>query len=83
MPVQDHFCEILDAIGFLLGSRDFYIGSVVVGLFFGLVGFISGQELWVTGLLLLVGGLGVPRWAVNFLRGRRQKKFPAQRGTAT
>jgi len=42
---------------------------------FGLIGVISGQQPWISGLLLLVGGLGFPRWMIGFLSARRKKKF--------
>ncbi|MEL7488655.1 MAG: type II secretion system F family protein, partial [Pseudomonadota bacterium] len=41
----------------------------------GVIGFISGQKLWICGLLILVGGLGLPNWFVGFYKSRRQKKF--------
>lgn len=65
----------LEQAGLSFTPRQFYIGSVVAAFLFGLVGFVSGQQLWVTGLLILVGGLGAPRWFVNFSKNRRQKKF--------
>ena len=65
----------LEQSGLSATPRHFYIGSVIAALVFGLVGLISGQQLWVTGLLFAIGGFGFPRWIVNFLRKRRQKKF--------
>ncbi len=67
--------QMLEQAGLDVTPKHFYIASVVSGLFFGLVGLISGQQMWITGLLLVIGGLGFPRWVVNFLRSRRQKKF--------
>ena len=67
--------QMLEQTGFDLTPRHFYIGSVICAVIFVAVGFVSGQQAWVTGLLGVVGGLGFPRWAVNFLRSRRQKKF--------
>lgn len=65
----------LEQAGLTATPRHFYIGSVIAALVFGLIGLISGQQLWVTGLLFVIGGFGFPRWIVNFLRKRRQKKF--------
>jgi tight adherence protein B len=65
----------LEQAGLSFGPRQFYLGSAVAALFCVFVGFISGQKLWVIGLLLVVGGLGLPRWFVNFCKARRQKKF--------
>ncbi|MEO1252382.1 MAG: type II secretion system F family protein [Pseudomonadota bacterium] len=65
----------LEQAGLSAKPRDFYVASVVAGLVFGLIGLISGQQLWITGLLIVIGGFGFPRWVVNFLKKRRQKKF--------
>ena len=67
--------QMLEQAGLPFERKHFYIGSVVMAVVFGLVGFISGQQTWVSGLLVVIGGLGFPRWVVNFLRTRRQKKF--------
>jgi len=67
--------QILEQTGLPIQRNQFYIISLVAALVFALIGLISGQKLWIVGLLLLVGGLGFPRWTVNFLRTRRQKKF--------
>lgn len=67
--------QMLDQAGLPVKPKHFYIASLITAVFFGVVGLISGQQLWITGLLFVVGGLGFPRWIVNFLRKRRQKKF--------
>ncbi len=65
----------LEQAGLSFTPRHFYIGSVVAAFLFAFIGFISGQKLWVTGLLFVVGGFGAPNWFVNFAKARRQKKF--------
>ena len=65
----------LEQAGLSARPKHFYIGSLIAAFAFGLVGLISGQQLWVTGLLFVVGGFGFPRWIVNFLIKRRKKKF--------
>jgi tight adherence protein B len=67
--------QMLEQAGLDLTPKNFYMISAICALVFGFVGLVSGQQLWITGLLFGVGGLGFPRWAVNFLRARRQKKF--------
>ncbi len=67
--------QMLEQAGLDLTPKNFYMISAICALVFGFVGLVSGQQLWITGLLFGVGGLGFPRWAVNFLRTRRQKKF--------
>ena len=56
----------------------FYMLSAISAVVFGLGGFLSvnqGLALYVTGAAVLVGGVGFPRWVLNFLARRRQKKF--------
>lgn len=67
--------QTLEQAGLPIKKNHFYIASLILALFFAFVGFISGQQTWITGLLALIGGLGFPRWVINFLRKRRQKKF--------
>ena len=43
-----------------------------------LVAFVTGQNLIVTGAVGLISGLGLPRWWLGFLRGRRQKQFSGE-----
>jgi tight adherence protein B len=65
----------LEQAGLSFGPREFYIGSVVAAVVLGLIGFISGQKIYVTIGLFFIGGLGLPRWFVGFAKTRRQKKF--------
>ncbi|MBI1366928.1 MAG: pilus assembly protein [Alphaproteobacteria bacterium] len=65
----------LEQAGLQITPKQFYIGSVVAAVLFAFIGFVSGQKLWVTGLLFVVGGLGAPNWFVGFAKARRQKKF--------
>ncbi len=67
--------QMLEQAGLPIKRKHFYISSVVSAVFFAFVGFISGQQPWITGLLFVIGGFGFPRWVLNFLRNRRQKKF--------
>jgi len=68
----------LEQTGLNITVKQFYIGSLAASVICGFVGFISGQELWVTGLLFLIGGLGLPQWFLGFLKKRRQKKFESE-----
>jgi len=67
--------QTLEQAGLPINRKHFYFASVLTALFFGLIGLISDQKLWIIGLLIVVGGFGFPRWVINFLRKRRQKKF--------
>ena len=53
----------------------FWIGSLVSALVMAAIAFFTGQSLLVVGGATIVGGLGLPRWWLGFLRGSRQKKF--------
>jgi tight adherence protein B len=53
----------------------FYIYSVVCGILLALLAYVGGAPLVVLPGALLVGALGLPRWFVSFLRGRRVKAF--------
>ena len=67
--------QMLEQAGLSVTRKHFYIASVVTALLFAVIAFVSGQKPWIVGLLVLIGGLGFPRWTLNFLRKRRQKKF--------
>ncbi len=65
----------IEQAGLHFTPRQFYIGSAVCALLLGFIGLITGQKLWITGLLFVIGGLGLPNWFVNLAKQRRQKKF--------
>ena len=67
--------QMLEQAGLTIQIREFVIISIITALVMGAVGLVSGQDIKVTGAMVLIGGLGLPRWAVGFLRKRRQKKF--------
>ena len=67
--------QTLEQTGFDIKESHFYTASFICALVLGGIGLATGQKLWVCGLMLVVGGLGLPKWVVNFLRKRRQKKF--------
>ena len=57
--------------------RTFWIISGAFGLCVGLVCLLTGQSLLVSVLVAFGAGLGLPRWVLNFMIARRQKKFTA------
>lgn len=65
----------LEQAGLPFSPQQYYLASLVAAIGFAFVGFISGQKLWITGLLFLIGGFGAPSWFVNFCTKKRQKKF--------
>ncbi len=61
--------------GMNFNEKQFYIGSVICGIVFLAIGLITRQNLAVTGLMGVVGVIGVPNWFLSHLRKRRQGKF--------
>jgi tight adherence protein B len=61
--------------GLEITKSQFYMGSLVVAVVLGLIGLITGQKLAITGAMVFIGGLGLPRWFLGFSKARRQKKF--------
>lgn len=68
----------IEQAGLTLTERQFLMLSAASGLVFGLVALIFQPSPFVALGLAIVGGLGVPRWVVNHLRKKRQKKFIAE-----
>lgn len=67
----------LQQAGLTATVQQFWIASGVFGLFVvGVVLFLR-QPLWVAVGMAFAAGLGLPRWVVGFLAGRRTKKFTA------
>jgi tight adherence protein B len=58
--------------------RTFWIVSGCLSLGAALFCLIAGQTLIVTGMAAFVLGLGLPRWVLSFLKGRREKAFTAE-----
>jgi tight adherence protein B len=58
--------------------RTFWIASAGLGVVVALVCFVTGQPLLVDGLAAFGAGLGLPRWILGFMKGRREKKFTAE-----
>lgn len=56
-------------------KQKFFLVSAVVGALIGLVVFYVAADPMAAGVGVFVGALGLPRWAMGFLRKRRMKKF--------
>ena len=68
----------IEQAGLTITEKQFLLISIAAGLLFGLVGLIVQSSPFVALGLAVIGGLGVPRWVVNYLRNKRQKKFIAE-----
>jgi tight adherence protein B len=65
----------LEQAGLSVSPAAFHIASLVFGLTLGLVVFVLGLKPWLAGLIAFVAGLGLPRWTLALLRGKRMKRF--------
>lgn len=61
--------------GLNVSIERFYVYSAIAGVLLALLTLIVGAPLFAVPGALLVGGLGLPRWVVGFLRARRVKAF--------
>ncbi|MEO9339625.1 type II secretion system F family protein [Mesorhizobium sp. SB112] len=61
--------------GIQITMQRFYLYSVIGGVALTLIAFILGAPTLILPGVLIVGGLGVPRWVVSFIRARRVKAF--------
>jgi tight adherence protein B len=65
----------IEQAGLEIGIRDFGIASAVAGLIAAMGAFISGAPLYAVPLAGFGCGLGLPRWALQLLKMRREKAF--------
>jgi tight adherence protein B len=63
--------------GLSWSKRKFIIISCVIGFLFFAFTLMFGGNLLTACALAFVGGFGVPRWLLNYLKKRREKKFIA------
>ncbi|MCI5046129.1 MAG: type II secretion system F family protein [Aquisalinus sp.] len=72
----------LEQAGLRISERDYYVASAICAVAFLAIALITAQSTFVTGAMFIVGGLGFPRFALGFLKKRRQKKFIKEFATA-
>ncbi|MGL4635756.1 MAG: type II secretion system F family protein [Beijerinckiaceae bacterium] len=65
----------IDQAGLEIDEKKFYVISAALALAVGGIIFVLSGNLIAALLGLVVGGAGIPRWALTFLRNRRIKKF--------
>ena len=61
--------------GLKISPSNFYMISAFAGMIAFAFPFLAGAPLLIAAAAAFVVGLGLPRWVVNFLIKRRQKKF--------
>ncbi|MDF2369826.1 MAG: type II secretion system F family protein [Rhizobiaceae bacterium] len=65
----------LQQAGWSISVPQFYMGSLVAGLLFSLVSLVMGAPIYIAAGMVVIAGLGVPRWILSFARKRRFKAF--------
>ena len=68
----------LQQAGLSITPMTFYLVSGGVGLIAAMLVLFFGQPVYFALGAAFAGGLGLPRWVLGFLVGRRQKKFIAE-----
>ncbi|MEM7288760.1 MAG: type II secretion system F family protein [Pseudomonadota bacterium] len=61
--------------GFSITVGQFYLFSLIFGIVFGAMLFVTSANLVLGGAGLVIGGLGIPRWFVGFKKKRRMNAF--------
>ncbi len=61
--------------GLKISTKQFWIYSLILGVFVGLAAKLFGMSLFVTLMFFIVGFLGMPRLILSRIAARRQKKF--------
>ncbi|HEY4191046.1 MAG TPA: type II secretion system F family protein [Mesorhizobium sp.] len=61
--------------GMTVSMERFYLYSAICGIVVAAVAYLAGAPLIIVPGALIAGALGLPRWFVSFLRGRRIKRF--------
>jgi len=67
--------EKIEQAGFDFEPKVYYFASLGAAVFGLLIGFLTGQNLVVLGLMILAFGVGLPKWFLGFMKKRRLKRF--------
>jgi tight adherence protein B len=68
----------IEQAGLTLSVASFWMFSAGLGVAIGLMVFLKVQHPLIALGAAFAAGLGLPRWVLNFLKNRRQKKFLAE-----
>ncbi|MBO6813993.1 MAG: type II secretion system F family protein [Rhizobiaceae bacterium] len=74
-PNKKGIKEQLRQAGMSVSVRQFYLFSVLFAVFAGFMALILSGSIFVAGAMLVIGGIGMPRWFVGFRKKRRMKAF--------
>ena len=75
----------LSQAGLTISPLVFYLLSALNAAVLGVSAYIftgPSVAIYATGAAIFAGGIGLPRWVVNFLSARRQRKFVSQLANA-
>lgn len=72
----------IEMAGLNISVRTYWIISLFVAIGAGIGTFVYGQNPLFAALAAFAGGLGLPRWTLGFLKGRREKFFTREFATA-
>lgn len=65
----------IEQAGLSISVSTFWTASAVLGVAIGFLTFLKVMNPWIALGAAFAAGLGLPRWVLNFLKNRRQKKF--------
>ena len=68
----------LQQTGWKVTVAQFYIASIILAVLSGLITYVAGAPWYLAVGMVVVGGIGLPRWIVHFKRNRRFKAFIAE-----
>ncbi|MGD2132130.1 MAG: type II secretion system F family protein [Maricaulaceae bacterium] len=68
----------MEQAGLEITMQTFWIASAISGAVGGGMMLLSGRGPLIAAAVAVAAGLGLPRWVVGFLRGRRMKKYAAE-----
>jgi tight adherence protein B len=72
----------IEQAGLVITPRMFWTWSAVAGILAAFTALVAGQHLIVIGLVGFATALGLPRWVLIFLKGRREKAFTREFASA-
>ena len=71
----ESYGELIAMAGLKISTPVYFGGSAFIGLICALGSHALNQPLYLSAMMGIIGALGLPRMALRFMAGRRQKKF--------
>jgi tight adherence protein B len=70
--------DLIARAGLTIPAQKFYLFSAAAALLLALMAYVVTGYLIAAALAVIIGGLGLPRWALSFMQKRRTNKFIAE-----